>query len=94
MGDTHQGIARGEYVRRFMNVNSSTSLPSNTDITSLGVPFPPSGSQRLPNVTLKWEKMTYCDGTYVSRLEEASEKRFQIPPLATGPIVRGRDSNI
>ncbi|MPC62048.1 hypothetical protein E2C01_056128 [Portunus trituberculatus] len=48
----------------------------------------------LPDVASKWEKMTYCVGTYVSRLKEASEKSCQIPPLAPGPIVRGRDSNI
>ncbi|MPC40554.1 hypothetical protein E2C01_034115 [Portunus trituberculatus] len=30
--------------------------------------------------------MTYCEGTYVSRLKEASEKRCQIPPLAPGTI--------
>ncbi|MPC45338.1 hypothetical protein E2C01_039035 [Portunus trituberculatus] len=31
--------------------------------------------------------MTYCEGTYVSRLEETSEKRCQIPPLAPGTIL-------
>ncbi|MPD05065.1 Constitutive coactivator of PPAR-gamma-like protein 2 [Portunus trituberculatus] len=30
--------------------------------------------------------MTYCVGTYVSRLEEASKKSYQIPPRAPGPI--------
>ncbi|MPC29715.1 hypothetical protein E2C01_022961 [Portunus trituberculatus] len=39
MGDTHQRIARGEYVRKFMNIAG------------------------LPDVALKWEKMTYCVGT-------------------------------
>ncbi|MPC36733.1 hypothetical protein E2C01_030202 [Portunus trituberculatus] len=34
--------------------------------------------------------MTYCEGSYVSRLEEASEKSCQIPPLAPGPI-RGNE---
>ncbi|MPC09252.1 hypothetical protein E2C01_001856 [Portunus trituberculatus] len=86
MGDTHMLIAHGEYMRRFMNV----AVRSNIDITSLGVPFPPSGSWELQDVASKWEKITYSEGTYVSRLKEASEKRCQIPPLAPGPIVRGR----
>ncbi|MPC33926.1 hypothetical protein E2C01_027295 [Portunus trituberculatus] len=42
---------------------SSMSLPSNTNIISLAVPFPPSESRGLPDVALKWEKITYCVGT-------------------------------
>ncbi|MPC37035.1 hypothetical protein E2C01_030509 [Portunus trituberculatus] len=51
-------------------------------------------SRGLPDVALKWEEMTYCEGTYVSRLKEVNEKKCKIPPLAPGPILRGRDSYV